>query len=276
MLKIPITESETNEDSVVFIKKRNTVKKNGLIYGFMIFLSTSIDVSFLNNQYYYGKAGVLGGFIVIGTIISFTCFISVKILKIADYLERKHPIVKVQTLSDLASRVIDRRIGIPIKINVFLYNWAAIVINGFVVSRYIQRNLNALTDNGFLSSDNFSTFLFMLICVFSIVLIAKPKKLGTPALIAVIFLILSVIIVLIVNVEKLAKDGFAPYILLFNKDYFSSLVGNTSYAISYMGTTFGVRTTLKKRTDLNKIVIYQSFVMAFLFNAMGFVFLSVS
>lgn len=153
----------------------------------------------------------------------------------------------------------------------------AVVVITLNIAKFLQKELSKFTSMGIFQSLLFYKFLTVICFLILIILIIEPEKLKYPAYIAFLIILINLFIFWMYNL-KLKKEKIVK-IVEFEYSNFSnvpSLIGNYIFSIESIASTFTIRATLKKRSDMFRFEIINFIILLFFFTLTGISFLTVN
>ena len=190
----------------------------------------------------------------------------IRINKLKNNLDYK----KIENYDQLGKIVFGIKFQYICKILCFLLNLFVIIINTLNFSKFLQFDLKKII---FIENIFFYKLITILIFLIIIYFILEPEKLKYPSYIGFIIYILALLIMWYYNFKlKKTKNININFINIKTIPFF---IGNNLYSIESIGTIFTIRATMRKRSQMKKVVIFSYFIFFILICINGISFLNV-
>lgn len=246
--------------------------KNNVVVGSILFTKSAIGLGLLSNSYFFTQTGAILGCVttlVLCFLITYTLSL---LLALAEKIEAKNKELKMENLDMVSLFVFGFKMQMLSKTLNFLFNYCCIVVNMINFCKYAQQIIALHTP--WTSIRLFEVKIIVIVFIlFILVFILEPEKLRYPSYIALFVLLLSLVSFWIINCYKYAHLEHRPEVPLFVLAGINNFIGNQLYAMESIGTLFTVRSTLKKRSEMQKVLLvsFGTILVLFLINGMSFI-----
>ena len=150
-----------------------------------------------------------------------------------------------------------------VKIFAFLLNYMIVLVNCLNLSKFLQSNIGSHFDNETLRDLTFYKFLVIILILVLVIFILQPEKLKYTSYFGGIALVVSIFYTWI----QCFIGGFSnlPNTVLFDFRGFAPLIGSQLYSLESIASLFCVRSTMKRRSEASKMVVYVNSICGMMF-----------
>ena len=250
------------------------LNKNSFSAGLIMFLSATLDSGIISNQFYFGKAGLFLGTLIVIILMFFTVYVIERLMAVATKIEKDSDgRIKIETFSDISKIVFGYKTEVVTKVFIFAINWTIIIFNSLNTADFLLHRFGEGENSGLMI---FLIKLFSFLLFYTLILIiTEPEKLSGISKFIYLAVITPLIILFCWNITNLAEGESTNDFKFFQFSHLFPLTGSLFYCYGYMGTIFGVRSTLKKPSDMSRIIKYALSFVTIVFIVNGSTFLIV-
>lgn len=254
-------------------EKNRLRHKSGVFSGCLVFFKSTVGLGLLVSQYFFGRAGLALGTattVLTSTIIAYTMWL---IVSVADKMEAEGS-GDIENYDQITDRIYGKTMMVVTKIFCFLFNLGIILVNITNLSSFLLENIGHLFPM-YLQQIEFFKLLSILAIQVTLIFILEPEKIKYPSYIAAIILFLATAIMWVMSLSQLSKNTERKHYDLVSFPDFPAVIGNQLYAFESIGTLFTVRSTLKDRNSMHRVLVYTFILIFILFASNGIIFLIV-
>lgn len=247
--------------------------KSGVLSGCLVFFKSTVGLGLLVSQYFFGRAGLVLGTlttVLTTTIIGYTMHL---VVAVADKMEADGS-PDVENYDQITEALFGRAMMVVTKVFCFLFNEGIVLVNITNLAGFLLDHLGHLFPSSLQDPDFFKLVAILLIQL-TLIFILEPEKIKYPSYAAAIVLFVATGIMWVMGYVQLARNAEPKPFDLFSLPDFPAVIGNQLYAFESIGTLFTVRSTLARRGDMHRVLLYTFLLIFFLFATNGVTFLIV-
>ena len=133
-----------------------------------------------------------------------------------------------------------------------------VLVNCVNLSKFMQLNFGSFFDNDTLRDLSFYKFLVVILMLVLVLFIIQPEKLKYTSYVGA-FIMLAILFYCWIESFSRGFPNF-PNTILFDFNGFAPLIGAQLYSLESIASLFCVRSTMKRRSQATKMVVYVNVV----------------
>ena len=262
-------------DQLGYYESEREINKNSLAYGVVIFSKGSLGTGLFLSQYYFVKAGLGPACVFAFLTISLVNGFLIILTKLADDIEERNN-VKIETLDELCTAIIGSWFGYIIKFIILLLNLGSVYGTSLLIIQFLVNQLTNSPFTGFLSSAWQVKLLTILVFIVIILLVVEPEKIRFTSLVSAIMFLIPILFLFYFTIQKGVTEGFKGDLAYTDRTYYINYISTLFYGLEVIIFVFTIRSTLRVRKDMTKVILYKIPICTAVFVFFGFIFLVVS
>ena len=250
-----VNESESLLTRSETYAERREKAKNGILTGCIMFFKSTCGLGLFVTQFYLAKAGLILGPLascLTAAIIILGMYLSLKVSN--DIEEKSGHTVELTTYDKLVNRTLGFKMRVLAKLTIILSIYVSINVNIINMAKFLNENAFGNVDTGPFQDLNFCKLFVMFLMLTIIFFIVEPENFKYPTYVSMVLYLTAVLITVFSNIGSIASAEELPEIDYFNFSELSNLVSTQVYSFESITMIFGIRSTLKRPSDMKKIV----------------------
>jgi hypothetical protein len=220
------------------------LNKNSYKKRLVLFLSVTLDTGIISNQFFFGKAGLLLGTLLVPLIVFLNVYVMERTMAVATSIEKESDgQTKIETFSDISREGFGTKTEIVTKACIFSVNWTIIIFNCLNTVEFLLNSIGN-EDRSETTLILIKLLVYLIFFVF-ILVITEPEKLSNVSGIIYLMTIMPLLIVFCRNIKDFVRGKYSSDFEYFQFSNVFPLTGSLLYCLGYMGTIFSIRSTLK-------------------------------
>lgn len=251
--------------------KRNALK-NGFFVTCIIFFKASVGFGFYSSQMYFFDSGWILGLLItilMTFIVGYAMYILCELINV---IEKSNYNLGIENMEEVAfyafqHRKIQNMLYLICKLFNFFLNYVVVLVNGINFSKFLTSNFGVLFTNDLFRDLSLYKLCFIIITVVLIVLILEPERMKWLSYLGFFGLVITTLYIFSIYLDS----GFpnAHNVTAFNMKGFATLVGSQLYSLESIGTLVCIRSTMQKKSQSAKMVLYVMTLVGICFSMIG-------